>query len=150
MADYPHDRDWEVPPEERERTANTTHTDMRQPKSQSHPQRTYQRQDVGQLQNQHQRQDGGLSQSPSQSSTPSLFSRLSQAIFGPIIGFIAISVVSLTWSGLLFAGLMVYSALGNPISGRVVLLSVFVWLAGFKVLRDVLLRPSIPETNTTQ
>lgn len=145
-SSYPHDRDWEIPPEERPASSTGNHkTPYTEPISQAaasqgpssshHVHRTSQRNGNGRLQRKRSRR---AYYEDDEDDEPGILARLFKAIFAPILGFIIISGISLTWSALLFGALMAYTSAGNPLTGTVLLFSVLVWMAGFKILMSVL------------
>ena len=138
-SSYPHDRDWEIPPEERDQS-NTTSTarpytePIAQVAASQGPETPARTGDGGfqrQQRQHHHPQDN-------ENDEPGLLTRLFIAIVTPILGFVIISTISLVWSGLLFGILILYTAAGNPLTGTVLIISVIAWMIGMKALLDVL------------
>lgn len=138
-SSYPHDRDWEVPPEDRPSSSSENHTtpytESIAQAAASQGSNSSQRNGNGRLQRKRSRR---AHYEDDEDDEPGILARLFTAIFAPILGFIIISSISLTWSGLLFGALMAYTSAGNPLTGTVLLFSVLVWMVGFKILMSVL------------
>ena len=123
MSEYSHDREWEIPPEQRDQERAELKAEIRE-----------------ELEAEYQ-----LGSPPARNENPTPEDEHGapergpiMRLLAPLIGFAVICLVSLLWGSTLFAGLIAYSHLGYSITGYVVLASVVIWMVGFTVIKSVL------------